>query len=64
MGDRTQTAKGAANEAVGKTKGAVGYETQSGKTEAKGAAQTVKGKTQRAVGKARSTAKKKTRQSS
>jgi uncharacterized protein YjbJ (UPF0337 family) len=61
MGDRTQRLKGKANEAAGKTKGAAGYRTRSGKTEAKGAAQTVKGKTQQAVGKARSTAKKKTR---
>ena len=37
MGDRTQRLKGKANEAAGKTKGAVGYETRSGKTEAKGA---------------------------
>jgi uncharacterized protein YjbJ (UPF0337 family) len=61
MGDRTQRLKGKANEAVGKTKGATGYHSGSGKTEAKGAAQTVKGKTQQAVGKARSAAKKKTR---
>ena len=61
MGDRTQRLKGKANEAAGKTKGAVGYQTGSGKTEAKGAGQTIKGKTQQAVGKTRSTAKKKTR---
>ena len=61
MADRTQRIKGKANEAAGKTKSAVGYQTGSGKTEAKGTAQAVKGKTQHAVGKARSTSKKKTR---
>ena len=61
MGDRAQRVKGKANQAAGKTKAAVGYETGRGKTEAKGVGQTAKGKTQEAVGKARSTAKKKTR---
>ena len=44
MGDRKQRLKGKANEAAGKTKGAVGYETGRGKTEAKGAGQALKGK--------------------
>jgi uncharacterized protein YjbJ (UPF0337 family) len=61
MGDRTQRLKGKANEKAGKAKGAVGYETGRGKTEAKGAGQALKGKAQHAAGKARSTAKKKTR---
>ena len=61
MGDRKQRLKGKANEASGKTKGAVGYETGSGKTEAMGAGQALKGKAQQAAGKARSTAKKKSR---
>ena len=61
MGDRTQRVKGKANEAAGKTKAGIGYDTRSGKTEAKGAAQAVKGKAQKTAGKARSTAKKKTR---
>ncbi len=61
MGDRTQRLKGKGNEATGKTKAAIGYESGSGKTEAKGAAKAVKGKTQQAVGKARGEAKKKTR---
>lgn len=61
MGDRTQRLKGKANEAAGKTKASVGYETRSGKTEAKGAVQATKGKAQQTVGKARSAAKKKTR---
>src|SRR3954469_21678742 len=62
MGDRTQRAKGKANEIAGKAKGDVGYETGSTKTEAKGAAQTLKGKTQQTGGEARSKAKKETRQ--
>jgi len=61
VGDRKQRLKGKANEAAGKTKGAVGYETGSGKTEAKGAGQALKGKAQQAAGKARSTAKQKSR---
>jgi uncharacterized protein YjbJ (UPF0337 family) len=61
MGDRKQRLKGKANEAAGKTKGAVGRETGSGKTEAKGAGKALKGKAQQATGKARSAAKKKTR---
>jgi uncharacterized protein YjbJ (UPF0337 family) len=61
VGDRAQRLKGKADEPAGKTKGAVGYETGSGKTEAKGAGQALKGKAQQAAGKARSTAKKKTR---
>jgi uncharacterized protein YjbJ (UPF0337 family) len=61
MGDRTQRVKGKANEAAGKTKAAVGYQTGDGKTEAKGEAKNLKGKAQQAAGKARSTVKKKTR---
>ena len=61
MADRTQRLKGKANEAAGRTKSAVGYQSGNAKTEAKGTAQTVKGKTQQAVGKARSKAKKTTR---
>jgi uncharacterized protein YjbJ (UPF0337 family) len=61
MGDRTQRLKGKANEAVGRTKANVGYQSGRGKTEAKGVGQMVKGKAQQAVGKARSNAKKATR---
>jgi uncharacterized protein YjbJ (UPF0337 family) len=61
MGDRTQRLKGKANEAAGKVKAGVGYQSRSGKTEAKGEGQVLKGKAQQAVGKARSKAKKKTR---
>ena len=32
MGDRTQRLKGKANEATGKTKAGVGYQSRSGKT--------------------------------
>jgi uncharacterized protein YjbJ (UPF0337 family) len=52
--------KGKANEAVGKTKAAVGYQSGHGKTEAKGEAQNLKGKAQQAAGKARTAVKKKT----
>lgn len=61
MGDRMQRLKGKGNEVAGKAKGAAGYQTHSGKTEAKGEGQAVKGKAQQAVGKARSKAKKATR---
>ena len=61
MGDRTQRLKGKANEVAGKMKGATGYETGRGRTEAKGAAQMLKGKAQQAAGKSRSEAKKRTR---
>jgi uncharacterized protein YjbJ (UPF0337 family) len=61
MGDRTQRAKGKANEVAGKAKSVAGYQTYSGKTEAKGAGQALKGKAQQKVGKARSAAKKKSR---
>lgn len=61
MGDRTQRLKGKANEAAGKTKANVGYETGSGRTEAKGVGKALKGKAQQTAGKARSVAKKKTR---
>lgn len=61
MADRTQRLKGKTNEAVGKAKANVGYETGSKKTEAKGVGKALKGKAQHAAGKARSTAKKKTR---
>ncbi len=58
MADRTQRMKGKANEAAGKAKANVGYETGSGKTEAKGVGKMVKGKAQKAAGSARSAAKK------
>ena len=61
MADRTQRLKGKANEALGKAKANIGYETRDGKTEAKGVGKALKGKAQQAAGKARSTAKKKTR---
>jgi uncharacterized protein YjbJ (UPF0337 family) len=61
MADRTQRLKGKANEAAGKAKANLGYETGRGKTEAKGVGKALKGKAQQAAGKARSTAKKKTR---
>ena len=61
MGDRTQRLKGKANEAAGKAKASVGYETGSGKTEAKGVGKGLKGKAQQTAGKARSAVKKKTR---
>jgi uncharacterized protein YjbJ (UPF0337 family) len=61
MGDRMQRLKGKANEAAGRTKANVGYESGRGKTEAKGVGQMLKGKTQQTVGKARSKAKKATR---
>jgi uncharacterized protein YjbJ (UPF0337 family) len=61
MGDRMQRLKGKGNEAVGKTKGTVGYKTGSGKTELKGDAQRLKGETQQAVGKAGRGVKRATR---
>ena len=61
MGDRTQLLKGKANETVGKTKSAAGYQSGHGKTEAKGEAQNLKGKAQQAAGKAKSAVKKTTR---
>ncbi|HEY2355630.1 MAG TPA: hypothetical protein VGH79_12105 [Gaiellaceae bacterium] len=59
MGARTQTLKGKANQAVGKTKAAAGYQSGKGKTEAKGEAQNLKGKAQSAAGEARTAVKKK-----
>ena len=56
-----QRLKGKANEAIGKTKGTVGYKTNRGKTELEGDAQRLKGETQQAVGKARGRAKKASR---
>jgi len=54
-----QQLKGKLSEMVGKTKGAAGYKTGKGKTEATGARQMLKGKAQKATGKARTGAKKK-----
>jgi uncharacterized protein YjbJ (UPF0337 family) len=58
MGDRMQRLKGKANEKMGKTKQAVGYETGSGRTELKGDMQRLKGETQQAAGKTRRAVKK------
>ena len=60
VGARTQTLKGKANQAVGKTKATVGYQSGKGKTEAKGETQNLKGKAQEKMGKARTAVKKKT----
>jgi uncharacterized protein YjbJ (UPF0337 family) len=61
MGDRTQRAKGAAEEAKGDVKKETGRVTRNRSQEAGGAADSAKGKVKRAVGKARSEAKKVTR---
>ena len=61
MGDRTQRAKGAAEETKGQVKKETGRVTKNRSQEAGGAAETVKGKVKGAVGKARSAAKKATR---
>jgi uncharacterized protein YjbJ (UPF0337 family) len=58
---RTQRAKGAANEAVGKTKGTVGHATGNRSGEAKAAAQVTKGKVQKALGRARNAVRGSTR---
>ena len=58
MGEKIDKVKGAANEAVGKAKQAVGKKIDSPKTIAKGAAQEFKGKVQKAEGSVKGTAKK------
>jgi uncharacterized protein YjbJ (UPF0337 family) len=58
MADRAQRLKGKANEAAGKAKANLGYETGRGKTEAKGVGKAVKGRAQQTAGKARSAVKK------
>ena len=50
MGEFIDKAKGAANEAIGKTKVAVGKQTNDADTVAKGSAQQLKGKGQKVVG--------------
>ena len=61
MGDRTQRAKGAAEEAKGEVKKETGRVTRNRPHEAGGAAESAKGKVKRAAGKVRSDAKKSTR---
>jgi uncharacterized protein YjbJ (UPF0337 family) len=61
MGDRTQRAKGTAEEAKGKVKKETGRATRNRSQEAAGAAESTKGKVKRAAGKVRSEAKKATR---
>ena len=61
MGDRTQRAKGKAEEKKGRVKREAGAATGRPSTEARGAAEEVKGKTKNAVGRARSAVKKSTR---
>jgi uncharacterized protein YjbJ (UPF0337 family) len=61
MGDRTQRAEGAAEEAKGQVKKETGRVTRNRSQEAAGAAASAKGKVKRAVGKARSQTKKATR---
>ena len=61
MGDRSQRAKGAAEETKGKVKKETGRVTQDRSQEAAGAAETAKGKAKRAAGKAGSEVKKATR---
>jgi uncharacterized protein YjbJ (UPF0337 family) len=50
MGEFTDKAKGAANEAIGKTRAAAGRATDNPELVAKGLAQEVKGKAQTAAG--------------
>ena len=50
MGEFIDKAKGAANEAIGKTKVAVGKQTNDSDAVAKGSAQQLKGKGQKVVG--------------
>jgi len=54
MGEFIDKAKGAANEAIGKAKVAIGEKTDSPELIAKGAAQEAKGKIQKIVGEAKS----------
>jgi uncharacterized protein YjbJ (UPF0337 family) len=53
MTSRTQRAKGAANEAVGKTKGTISHARGDSTGKAKAAVQVAKGKAQKGAGKAR-----------
>jgi uncharacterized protein YjbJ (UPF0337 family) len=53
MSSRTQRIKGAANEAVGKTKGTISHARGDHSGKAKAAGQVAKGKAQKAAGKAR-----------
>ena len=50
MGEFIDKAKGAANEAIGKTKVAVGKQTNDSEAVAEGSAQELKGKGQKVVG--------------
>jgi uncharacterized protein YjbJ (UPF0337 family) len=61
MGDRTQRAKGAAEEAKGQVKKETGRATRNRSQQAGGAAESAKGKVKRAAGRLRSDAKKATR---
>jgi uncharacterized protein YjbJ (UPF0337 family) len=61
MGDRTQRAKGKAEEVKGRVKREAGIATGSPGREARGAGEELKGKTKKTVGRARSAAKKATR---
>lgn len=58
VGEFADKAKGVANEAIGKTKEAVGKATGDHKLEASGAAQVVKGKAEKAIGDAKGAIKK------
>ena len=53
MGEFIDKAKGTANEAIGKTKVALGKETESPELIAKGLAQEAKGKTEKIIGEAK-----------
>jgi uncharacterized protein YjbJ (UPF0337 family) len=61
MGDRTQRAKGKAEETKGRAKREAGIATGRPGTQARGAAEELKGKTKNTVGRARSAVKKSTR---
>lgn len=57
MGSTTDKIKGAANEAIGKTKQGIGEATGSDRLKGEGVVQEVKGKGQQAMGEAKETAK-------
>ena len=61
MADRTQRAKGKAEEVKGRTKREAGRATGRQSTEARGAGEELKGKAKNKTGKARSAVKKATR---
>jgi uncharacterized protein YjbJ (UPF0337 family) len=61
MGDRTQRAKGKAEELKGRAKREAGIASGRQTTEARGAGEEAKGKAKKAVGRARSAMKKSTR---